>query len=159
MDPDDVVVRPARPDEAETLSHMIFRSRTYWGYTKEMMEYLHGSDASCISPDDVENDPTYVAWGNEGMEILGFYSMRLDGMEGRINHLWVMPEYVGSDIRSMLFLHACEVAETAGAKSVIVVTDPHMSGFYQEMGAELIGEKILSLPSGKRTQPILRISL
>lgn len=159
MDPDDLILRPAGPDEEETLSHLIFRSRAYWDYPKELMEYWLESGDFNISAEAIETNPTYVIEDEEEREILGFYSMSIEGAEARMNHLWVMPEHVGTDLRSMLFLHACEVAETAGAETLIVVSDPHLSGFYEEMGAENIGEKIVPLPSGKQSLPILRMNI
>lgn len=159
MDPDDLVIRAARADEAETLSHMIFRAITYWDYPRELTDHWLESGKLGITPEEIENDPTYVAEDEEELEVLGFYSMRMREKSCELKHLFVAPEFLGSDIRSMLFLHACEVAETAGAEYMRMTADFHLSSFYEEMGAEIVGEEREPSPHGPRTLKIFRLPL
>jgi N-acetylglutamate synthase-like GNAT family acetyltransferase len=112
-----------------------------------------------LSPEEIEEDPTYLIADEEEDEILGFYSIRISGAECAIKNLCVLPEYVGTNIRAKLFLHACEVAEASGAKQVTVVSDPLACGFYEEMGAERIGEMIDPSPVGDRALPVLKLDL
>jgi N-acetylglutamate synthase-like GNAT family acetyltransferase len=160
MDPDDLLIRPARPDEAEILSHMIFRARTYWDYPREMMDYWSERGELSVTAEEIEENPTYVAEDAESGEVLGFYSIGTaeDGC-CFINDLWVMPEYIGSEIRAALFLHACVLAETSGADYIHMISDPNAEAFFEEMGAQRIGEKIERFPLGHRALPLLRLKL
>ena len=159
MSADDLVIRPAREGEAEILSHLIFRSKGYWGYSRELMDYWYEEGELSISAEEVESKPVYLLEDEEENEVIGFYSLSAGEGEWELKNLWVAPEHIGTGMGGMLFLHACEIAETAGAASLIIVSDPHAEGFYIEMGAARIGEKPLESPQGTRYLPILRMNL
>ena len=160
MDPDDLVIRPARPDEAETLTHMVFRARAYCDYPGDLMEQWLESGEIDVTQEEIEEDLTYVIEDEEELEVLGFYSLHLiGGGLCELVRLYVMPEHIGSDIRSMLFFHACELAETSGAESIIMEGDIHVSGFYSEMGAEEIAGESVPHPFRERQVPLMRLNL
>ncbi|MDR3332515.1 MAG: GNAT family N-acetyltransferase [Synergistaceae bacterium] len=160
MDPDDLVIRPARPDEADILSHIIFRAGTDWNYPRGLMDYCSEAGELSISSEEIEANPTYVVEDGEDGEILGFYSIKpTDDCGCAITNLCVLPEYVGTEMRAALFLHACELAETSGAEYLDVVSDPGAAQFYEEMGAERIGERVERSSIGRRALPVLRLNL
>lgn len=154
-----MVIRLAREDEAETLSHLVFRSKGYWGYSRELMDYWLREGELSVRREEIASCPVYVLEDIKKNEILGFYSLSTADQEWELKNLWIAPEYIGTGMGCTLFLHACEIAETAGAVSLIIVSDPHAEGFYLEMGAVRIGEKPLESPQGTRYLPILRINL
>ncbi|MDR3320841.1 MAG: GNAT family N-acetyltransferase [Synergistaceae bacterium] len=157
MDPDSLVIRPARFDEADLLSQVCFRARSYWEYPRELLVHWEESGAMSVSPEEIDENPTYLI-EDEG-EVLGFYTLRISGSECLIENLCVLPEFVGADLRARLFLHACEIAEASGANQITIVSDPLACGFYEEMGAERIGEKIDRSPVGDRALPVLKLDL
>ncbi|MDR1481419.1 MAG: GNAT family N-acetyltransferase [Synergistaceae bacterium] len=160
MDPDDLIIRQARPEEAELLSHMIFRARTYWDYPKAMTDYWTEGGELSVTPEEMEKNPTYVAEDAEENEVLGFYSIRTaeDGCRF-IGNLWVAPEYVGSRILATLFFHACELAKTLGSEYLLMISDPNAAVFYEEMGAVRVGEKPARCSDGRNALPVLRLRL
>ncbi|MDR1514454.1 MAG: GNAT family N-acetyltransferase [Synergistaceae bacterium] len=158
MEPDGPHIRAAKFDEAELLSHICFRAKSYWEYPRELMGYWLESGALSVNPEAIEEFLTCVAQDEEG-EVLGFYSLEIAGDESNLRNLCVLPEFVGTDIKATLFLHACATAEESGAKSLSVVSDSLESGFYEEMGAELIGQRIDSTPVGERLMTIFRMNL
>jgi N-acetylglutamate synthase-like GNAT family acetyltransferase len=147
MEPDGPLIRAAKLDEAELLSHIYFRAKSYWEYPRELMSHWLESGTLSVTPEEIEERLTYVAQGEEG-EVQGFYSLELSGDESRILCLCVLPELVGTDIKATLFLHACAMAEESGARHLTVTSDLLESGFYEEMGAEPIGERIDRTPAG-----------
>lgn len=159
MSTDGLVIRPAREGEAEILSHLIFRSKGYWGYSWELMDYWSEEGELSITAEEIESNPVYLLEDEEEDEIIGFYSLSKGEREWELKNLWVVPEHIGTGMGCRLFLHACEIAETAGAESMIIVSDPHAEGFYIEMGGVRIGEKPLESPHGTRYLPILRMNL
>lgn len=159
MDPDDLIIRAAGPDEAETLSHLAFRAQAYWEYPKERMDAWLEAGAFTISPDEIEANPTYVVEDEEEMEILGFYSFEIEDDLCRLKTLSVLPEHIGAGIRTTLFLHACEFAETLGALTMLITPYPHEIGFYEEMGARQAGEPSASSEPEDRTLPVFRLNL
>ncbi|MDR0616272.1 MAG: GNAT family N-acetyltransferase [Synergistaceae bacterium] len=158
MESDGPGIRAARSDEAEILSHICFRAKSYWEYPRELMNHWLESSTLSITPEEIEANPTYVAYDGEG-ELLGFYSLGLQDEESSIRNLCVLPELVGAGVRTMLFLHACEMAEESGASFLTVVSDLLESHFYKEMGAAPVGEKIDRTPAGDRLMTIFRMNL
>jgi N-acetylglutamate synthase-like GNAT family acetyltransferase len=156
MDLNDFTIRPARLDESDLLSHIRFRARSYWDYPRETLNYWLESGELSISPEEIEVNPTYVAEDEEG-EVMGFYSIRIFGSECEIKCLCVLPEFLGAGLRSTLFFHACEIAESAGAISMTVLSDPFSSSFYEEMGAERTDE--VSSPGSDCAMSVLRLNL
>lgn len=155
---DEVRIRPAEPEEAELLSDIAWRSKEYWDYPVDMM--AHFREFLTIKDDFVENNPTYLAENEETGEILGFYSIELQNdSKWWIRHLWVVPEHIGTGVGGELFLHACEMAETVGAKELNILTDPNVEEFYIHMGAEKVGVKIQQAGDVERKLPILLIRL
>ena len=159
MSSEDHVIRSAREDEADILSHLIFRSKSYWGYSWELMDYWSEEGELSILRGEIASCPVYVMEDMKRKEIIGFYSLAPGESEWELKNLWIVPEHIGTGMGYRLFLHACEVAETSGASSLIIVSDPNAEGFYLEMGAEHIGEKPLESPQGTRCLPILRLKL
>ena len=158
MEPYGPLIRAAKLDEAELLSHICFRAKSYWEYPKELMIHWLESGAFSVAPEETEGRLTYVAEAEEG-EIQGFYSQELSGDESRILCLCVLSELVGTDIKAILFLHACATAEEAGARYLVIASDTLESGFYVEMGAEPAGERIDRTPAGDWRVIIYRMNL
>jgi GNAT superfamily N-acetyltransferase len=158
MESDGPEIRAARPDEAETLSHICFRAKSYWEYPRGLMRHWLESGALSVTSEEIEANPTYVAQ-DEGGELLGFYSLRFLEGESSVQRLCVLPELVGAGVRTMLFLHACDTAEESGAKSLTVISDLLESRFYEEMGAEPAGERIDRTPAGDRRMTVFRMNL
>lgn len=159
MEPDSLVIRSARPDEAETLSHMIFRARAYCDYPRELIDRWVEEGRMTVTQDDIDANPTYVAEDEEEDEVIGFCSVEAGDGECRLTNLHVLPEYIGGGIRTALFLHACELAETAGAESLSIEVDEQNSGFYEEMGAVEVGRKVEQHPDCEEVLVEMRLAL
>ena len=159
MDPDDLVIRSARPDEAELLSHMIFRAMSYWEYPRELLEHWLECGRFTVTPEEIELGGIFVAEDEEEDEVVGFYAIEVSGEVCELRHLFVVPELVGTDIQEMLFFDACELAETSGAECMAIPTDAHYAGFYEEMGAEKIGERSIKTPVGDMPFSVMRMAL
>lgn len=159
MPADELIIRLSREDEAEILSHLIFCSKSYWGYSSEMMEYWQNEGELSITAEEIAANPVYLLEDEKNDKVVGFYSLSKGEKEWQLKNLWVIPELIGMGMGCRLFLHACEVAEMEGAATMIIVSDPHAEGFYTEMGAVRIGEKPLESPHGTRYLPILRMNL
>ena len=55
---DDVRIRPAKPEEAEDLSDIAWRSKSYWDYPVDVMNIFR--DMLSIEQDFIENNPSYL---------------------------------------------------------------------------------------------------
>ena len=153
---DDVRIRPAKPEEAEELADIAWQSKSYWDYPVEVMNIFR--EMLNIEQDFIERNPSYLIEHEETGEIIGFYALEQRENKWWLEHLWVLPDEIGSGIGGKLFLHACEICETMGADELYIISDPNAEGFYLHMGEERIGEEeTAGMP--ERHVPLLRIKL
>lgn len=153
---DDVRIRPAKPEEAEDLTDIAWQSKAYWDYPPETMELFRG--LLTIKQDFIENNTAYLIENEETEEIYGFYVLeKKDGLLW-LEHIWLLPEKIGTGMGGRLFLHACEMAETMGAGELNIISDPNTEEFYLHMGAEKTGECETPEMPGQKV-PVLRIKL
>lgn len=129
-------IRPAATDEAATLTRIAFDAKSYWGYPEHWI--AHWKEDLTITPDFIHENHVYVA--EENGELRGFYALCVAGEKAELEHMWVTPDSIGSGIGKALFLDAMERAATLQVGSIELSADPNAAGFYQRMGATLIGE-------------------
>ncbi|MEG3152627.1 GNAT family N-acetyltransferase [Sphingomonas sp. ZT3P38] len=89
-----------------------------------------------VSPAQVANDLFHVAEHNGS--IAGFYSLTLGG-EPELDLMFVTDPAQGSGLGAMLFRHMRIEARRRGIAAVRIVSHPPSVGFYQKMGATIIG--------------------
>lgn len=155
---DNVRIRAAIPEEAEALSELAWRSKEYYGCTLEMMNCFR--DFLTLTHDFLENNPSYVIEDVENGDILGFYSLERDEPgEVCMRHYWVVPERAGTETGQILFLHACEIAETVGAEKISIISDPNSEAFYLHMGAERVGLTSIVCGGTEQSMPLLEMKL
>lgn len=153
---DDVRIRPAKPEEAEYLADIAWQSKSYWDYPPEMMRLFRGQ--LTIKQDFIEKNPAYLIENEETEEIYGFYVLEKKDRLWWLEHIWLLPEKIGTGMGGRLFLHACEIAETMGASELHIISDPNTEAFYLHMGAEKTGEREMPEMPGRKI-PLLRIKL
>lgn len=154
----DVRIRVAIPEEAEVLSELAWRSKEYWGYQLELLNELR--DFLTLTPEFLENNPSYIIEDMASGDILGFYSLERNGDgEWWLRHHWVVPERIGIGIGQLLFLNACEVAETVGARKLNILSDQNSEAFYLRMGAERVGMETMRFGETEYSLPVLEIKL
>lgn len=137
---DNVQIRSAHPEEAEMLSELAWLSQSYWDYSPEQMAGFSASLS--VTQEFLEQNPTYlIEIENDGfVEVLGFYSLE-QAANGQwwLRRLWVAPSHIGTGMGQLLFLHACELAETIGAEKLCILSNPNAEAFFLRMGAERVG--------------------
>ena len=145
-------IRPAQGHEAEALSALALKAKASWGYAADTIE-LWKQDLS-ISTDAITSRPTFVA--AVGDEIVGFYSLLPSNHSWKLDHLWVLPQFMDRGIGRALVAHALETAARGGACSVTVDADPNAESFYLACGADRCGEVPAPIPGQpKRVRPQL----
>jgi len=147
-------IRPAQGHEAEALSALALKAKASWGYAADTIE-LWKQDLS-ISTDAITSRPTFVA--AVGDEIVGFYSLLPSNHSWKLDHLWVLPQFMDRGIGRALVAHALETAARGGACSVTVDADPNAEGFYLASGADRCGEVPAPIPGQpERVRPQLAL--
>ena len=151
----EVEVRRAGPGDAGALGRVAFAAKGHWGYPGRWMElWRPGLE---ISPGFVRDNEVYVAVS--GGEPVGFYALVGGGRGLDLEHLWVLPAWIGTGLGRKLFGHAMRRARELGARTVTIESDPNAEGFYRRMGARRAGENVYELEGRERALPVMVVEL
>lgn len=150
-----VEIQRATPDQAETLTQIAFAAKRHWGYPEHWIQLW--SPMLTISPEVIEKYDTYVAHVDE--KSIGFYALSLKGTKASLEHLWVLPEYMGKGVGKRLFEHARSRCKEIGAGILEIESDPNAKGFYERMGAKKVGQAASEVDGRPRVLPLLEITL
>ncbi len=128
------------PEDAEPLSELAFRSKSFWGYSPEFMESCRSElrvDGSRIGFPDFH---CYVA--RKDASTLGFYIVEENADSVfELEALFVEPDCIGSGVGRALLSHALKTASASGAARMIIQGDPNAGAFYTAMGAVQVGTR------------------
>ena len=130
-------IRKARPEEAATLSTIAMKAKAHWGYPQEQLE-LWGREFLTVSSEYISDHHVWVACLNSAA--VGFSGVRMRDTEAELDHLWILPNYIGQGIGRQLFLYTAKRIQETGYPEMVFTSDPHADGFYRKLGAEQIGE-------------------
>lgn len=129
----DILIQAALPRQAAALSEIALKAKAHWGYSAEQLERWRTAFLT-ITPDYIEVNRVWVAV-TDTQQTAGFAAVVLHGDEAVLDHLWVLPDYIGRGVGTRLFLHvAATVAE------FVFTSDPHADEFYRKMDAQTIGD-------------------
>jgi GNAT superfamily N-acetyltransferase len=144
----DVRIRRALPEEAEALTALIRRAKSYWGYDQSFLEACR--PILTLKPESIEHDPVYCA--EIGNMVIGVSHLkRMDEVTVCLDDLFVEPALIGQGIGGLLWRHAVEMAKTMGATSLVFDADPHARPFYEHMGAVVEGYNLSTIVPGRKT--------
>jgi GNAT superfamily N-acetyltransferase len=139
----------ATPGDCAAVSALAFASKAYWGYDDAFMEACRAE--LTVMPADLERGRVRVAC--EG-EVIGFHGV----IDSELEWLFVAPQAIGRRVGAALFTDALEIARAGGLEVLRIAADPNAAGFYERMGARLVGETpSASIPG--RMMPVYAIGL
>ena len=139
--------------EVSELTRLAFMAKRHWGYPEAWLE-LWRSELEYTAT-RFESEHILVA-EIEG-RLVGVGSISVEPPEAELEGLWVHPAAMRRGVGRALFEELRRAASERGGADLIVVSDPQAVGFYQRMGAAVIGT-VESRPAG-RLLPRLRVSL
>ncbi len=133
-------IRAAKPEEAEFLSELAFRSKAFWGYPPEFMEACR--EELAISRADLESKSFHYRVVEINETVVGYYGLeQLSPSVWELNALFVNPSQIGQGCGRLLIEHAKNTALEAGVKQLLIQSDPFAADFYQSAGGEQVGER------------------
>lgn len=147
-----MIIRPARADEAEALTNLAQRAKSHWGYPAALMAAWR--PALTIRPEDIERHR--VALASDSYAIAGFYVIEAPSVPEALwslSHFWIDPPWHGRGVGRRLFEHAARAVSEAGGAGLLIESDPHAAGFYQRLGARVVG----SVPAPVAGEPARRL--
>jgi len=151
-----LLVRPARPDEAEPLTALVLRSKAHWGYDEAFMAACR--EELAVAAEEVVAHRTAVVEDRDGGAVLGMVTVEGEPPRGVIGMLFVDPGAMGRGVGRLLYAHALRVAADLGFTRLTIDADPNAEAFYRRMGAVTVGRT----PSGSvpgRTLPLMTVDV
>jgi len=132
-------IRPARDDEAVALTALMLRSKAHWGYDAEFMQQC---EASFAIPEELFARGHVQIVEDETGATLGVASTVPLPEDGDFDllHMFVEPNAIGTGAGRMLFEAIARTAREAGARRLVILSDPHAAAFYERLGAVRIGD-------------------
>lgn len=141
----------AKPSEAATLSAIAWAAKAFWGYPSHWME--HWREQLTIRPDFIAENETFAAIISR--QSVAFHALVETANAFRLEHLWVLPNWIGQGIGRALFRHAAERAAARGALNLTIEADPKAEPFYRRMGAVRSGVIETQIDGRRRDLPVL----
>jgi len=142
----------ATPDDATRLKEIALAAKGYWGYAPEWM--ARWAQLFKLERDFIEQHQVYKAQHLNA--IVGWYSVVLQGTTALLDDIWVEPAHIGKGVGRLLFDHARETAQSLGTCRLTLEAEPNAVGFYQHMGATIVGEVETAMG---RKLPIMELRL
>ena len=133
-----IVVRQARPGEAEVLTALCLRSKAHWGYDAEFMRLC--VPALTMSEASIAEGRVLVATRDDGgiVGIVGTVSVGRDGCDAELALMFVEPAAMGSGTGRVLFEAAVGLARHLGYRRMTILPDTNAAAFYERMGARYL---------------------
>lgn len=150
-----IAIRPARPEEAPSLSEIALAAKAHWGYPERWMQLW--KPQLTFGPDYFEENESWVAEIDH--RPAAFYTLLEKDGQAWLENLWVFPEFIGKGIGKRLFFHALELSRQRGFKNLRLEADPNAAGFYQKMGMKKIGEHRSEVEGQPRILPVMELGL
>jgi GNAT superfamily N-acetyltransferase len=152
-----ILIRPARAEEADTLTALCRRSKAHWGYDAAFMKA--SERALTIRADLVARRRVLVAADESGL-LLGIASVLPLAAQGDfdLGHLFIEPDAIRRGVGEALFRAIVASLKREGALRLLIDADPNAKGFYQRMGAVQIGEAPSDSIAG-RMLPLLAFAI
>ena len=130
------MIKRALPDQADLLSGIALASKAHWGYDDEFLTRF--ASVIGITPEYLRQNDVWVL--EEAGELAGFYGLLDRGETCELDHLWLLPEFIGKGLGRVLFEHALVRAGELGARRLEWEAEPNAVGFYEQMGGRVVGE-------------------
>jgi GNAT superfamily N-acetyltransferase len=146
-------VRPAAIEEASALTALAQRAKASLGYDEAAMAL----SPARIEPSDIAEGWVWVAEGARRRPI-GVTALRRtdDPAVFELGALYVEPDAQKSGAGEALLRRAAAIARSLGASTLRIEADPNAARFYEQMGAQRVGET-----EGRpgRTHPVYELSV
>ncbi|MCA9834048.1 MAG: GNAT family N-acetyltransferase [Thermomicrobiales bacterium] len=150
----EIEIRAAHTREADELTAIAIRSKAHWGYADELLELW--TDDLTVDPAQCDDQSIWLVTV-DGV-IAGFGEIECHGETARLDDLWIDPPFMKMGLGRMLLEHLLGVADSHGCTRAEFEAEPHAVGFYEHMGARIVGEYVSTSVPG-RVLPIMRIEI
>ncbi len=147
-------IRPSKPSDAADLSRLAHRAKASWGYPSSWMD--RWNQALTLTRTYLKTHPGFVA--EQDGKIVGMCMLELRLENARLEHVWIDPDYQRQGIGRAIIARALETAADAGARVLMIESDPYAEQFYLKLGAHRTGFVRAPMPGAPdRILPVLEL--
>ena len=140
----------AIPNDHITLTSIMRKSKSYWGYSKKQI--LKWQDELTISKSQIINQHVYKLVTNNMVK--GFYSFKKETSDTiKLDNLFILPDYIGKGFGKLLLYDCYSKALQYNFSKILLDADPNAENFYLKFGFTVIGKKNTSIKN--RFMPIM----
>lgn len=132
------------------LNDISVKSKKYWGYPQEWID--NWKDDLEVRTEHFSEYLIFKIVVEK--EIAGFCAISENEENYDIEHLWILPEFMGKGYGKLLLSTSLKKAATKN-KEIVVTSDPNSESFYNKMGFTTF-TKIERYPKG-RFLPIMKM--
>ena len=135
----------AVPKDSHRLSDIAWQSKSHWNYPQEWMELWR--KGLIITPEMIaQNEVFKLVLDNE--KIAGCIVLMTEKDVLWIEHLWILPTYIGHGFGKQLLKRALQQTVKSVHQKIKVVSDINAESFYQKMGFKTVSQ-YESVPKGR----------
>ena len=130
--------------DSEKLTEIAMQSKSYWGYSKELLESWRND--LTVTVEMLRMDTVYTYCMNN--EVVGFYVLNTpieDSIE--LEMLFVLPTFIGKKIGKIMLQHAVQKAKIFKVNTMTLLADPNAVKFYESQGFYQTGKQESSIPN------------
>jgi GNAT superfamily N-acetyltransferase len=136
--------RPATAEDLSLINRLMREGKAYWGYSEEGVERFMKAYGI---PDAVYFEKNFGFVAELGQDVVGFYLFSPEETPPFLDHFVLSTHFIGKGYGRQLWEHCVQQARAKGWQMFGFVSDPHTLGFYEHMGATVIGElPMVTLP-------------
>ena len=143
--------RRATPADAVGLTELTLASKAYWGYDQDFMDRARPS--LTVTRDYLDANECWIAESDE--DAVGWFSLVRQTGGVLLDNFFVDPAHIGSGVGRLMWQESLARAEASGATRLTLEADPNAAGFYEQMGARLIGS--VRAPITNRELPLYEV--
>jgi len=144
-----VKVRRAEGSDASEMTSIAFAAKRHWGYPEEWIELW--SDELTVDAVYAQDNRVFVA--EDGARMLGWCAVLEAEGEYWLDYCWVLPAAAGRGLGRTLVQRAFSIVAEQRARTLKVIADPNVVGFYRKLGFRRVGFHP-SVPKGRQL-PVL----
>ena len=140
--------------DANTLTKLTLRSKSYWGYSEAQIE--EWVEELTITKKYIEENQIFKLVLDD--QLVGFYAFGTESETAvKLNYLFVEPKYIGKGYGKILIVDCIDRIRTAGYIRITLDADPNAEKFYSKNGFKVIGKLKSSIKD--RYLPIMEMKL
>lgn len=146
-------IQLSKSKDADILTQISHLAKSYWGYPPDWI--THWKDSLTVTKAYINHPDHYLFHiQNAQNKIVGFCALCLETTYAEIEHMWILPEYMGKGLGRKLLMYTLENSLPEHFnKPIRVVSDPNALSFYEKIGFKFIGWED-SWPEGRKL-PVL----